>query len=73
MLADGTLYPGIEHARIFGVGDSLGHDIAGAAVQGCSSSLVLTGIIGDVADAYLDREMARLGVRPTAIARRFVL
>lgn len=66
------LLPGVRRARIFGVGDSIEHDIAGAAAQGCSGLLVRTGIIADEDDFALELAMARFGARPTAIAPRFI-
>ncbi len=66
------LLPGMPHARIFGVGDSIEHDVAGAAAQGCRTLLVRTGILADADDAGLRAEAVRFGARPDAISSRFV-
>ncbi|HEX7391107.1 MAG TPA: TIGR01459 family HAD-type hydrolase [Acidiphilium sp.] len=64
--------PGISRRRIVGVGDSIEHDIAGAAAQGCRTLLVRTGILAGADTAGLDSEMARFGARPDAIVPEFV-
>lgn len=64
--------PGISRRRIVGVGDSIEHDIAGAAAQGCRTLLVRTGILADAGEAELDSEMTRFGARPDAMTSRFV-
>lgn len=66
-----ALLPGVPPARVFGVGDSLEHDIAGAAARGCGSVLVRTGIIAGADDTMVEREMARWDVRPGAVLDRF--
>lgn len=66
-----ALLPGIPRTRIFGVGDSIEHDIAGAAARGCPSVLVRTGIIAGADDAALNAEMVRWSVRPQALAAKF--
>lgn len=66
-----ALLPGVPHARIFGVGDSLEHDIAGAVAAGCRGLLVRTGIIDGLDDAALRVEMRRFSTLPDAVAPRF--
>jgi ribonucleotide monophosphatase NagD (HAD superfamily) len=65
------MLPGVPRARIFGVGDSIEHDIAGAAARGCASVLVRTGIITGLDDAALEGEMIRFASRPTAVMAKF--
>lgn len=65
------LLPGMPHARIFGVGDSIEHDIAGAAAQGCRTLLVRTGILAGAGEAGLSAEAERFGARPDAVTPRF--
>jgi HAD superfamily hydrolase (TIGR01459 family) len=67
-----ALLPGIARARIFGVGDSIEHDVGGAAARACGSVLVRTGIIAGADDATLDAEMVRWACRPSAVMPRFV-
>lgn len=66
-----ALLPGVPRARIFGVGDSIEHDIAGAAARGCASVLVRTGIIAGLGDVALEGEMIRFASRPTAVMAKF--
>ncbi|GBQ21929.1 TIGR01459 family HAD-type hydrolase [Acidiphilium acidophilum] len=66
-----ALLPGIPRPRIFGVGDSIEHDVAGAAARGCNSVLTRTGIIAHASDAALAAEMTRYACRPTTIMSRF--
>jgi HAD superfamily hydrolase (TIGR01459 family) len=60
----------VPRARVWAVGDSLEHDIRGAAAQGCRSLLLLTGIAEGWNAATLAAEMARQGAEPDAVARR---
>ncbi|MCB8880336.1 TIGR01459 family HAD-type hydrolase [Acidisoma cellulosilytica] len=53
--------------RIWAVGDSLEHDIAGAAALGCRSILVTTGILGGSTPADIADEMTRWQTQPDAI------
>jgi HAD superfamily hydrolase (TIGR01459 family) len=61
----------VDPARIWAVGDSLEHDVAGAAAQGCRSLLVLTGIMAGRSEAWLAGEIARWGAAPDAIIPAF--
>jgi HAD superfamily hydrolase (TIGR01459 family) len=61
----------VDRSRIWAVGDSIEHDVAGAAAQGCRSLLVLTGLMADQGQAALDEEVARWGVAPDAIMPAF--
>jgi HAD superfamily hydrolase (TIGR01459 family) len=67
-----ALLPGVSRVRMFGVGDSIEHDIAGAAARGCASVLVRTGIIASADDAAVEAEMVRWSCRPSAVAARFI-
>jgi HAD superfamily hydrolase (TIGR01459 family) len=58
---------GTPDARILCVGDSIDHDIGGAAQAGLASCLVRTGIIADATDAELDAQFARHGTAPDFI------
>lgn len=60
----------VRRGRIWAVGDSLEHDILGAAAQGCRSLLLLTGLAEGWEAKTLSAEMARLGIEPDAVARR---
>lgn len=66
-----NLLPDIPRHRIFGVGDSIEHDIAGAAARGCNSVLIRTGIIAHTPDATLATDMIRHACYPTTIMPRF--
>jgi HAD superfamily hydrolase (TIGR01459 family) len=57
--------------RIVCIGDSLEHDIAGAAGAGLSSCLVRTGILADTADAGLASLADSYGARPDFLMDRF--
>lgn len=57
--------------RICCIGDSIEHDIAGAARAGLRSMLVKTGILADADEAELDRLFRRHGARPDYVAERF--
>jgi len=61
----------VDRLRIWAVGDSIEHDVAGAAAQGCRSLLVLTGIMADQGQATLEEEVARWGAAPDAIMPAF--
>ena len=56
----------IDPSRIWAVGDSVEHDVAGAAAQGCRSVLVMTGIMAGRSEAYLAEEVTRFGAAPDA-------
>lgn len=62
---------GLDRGRIWAVGDSLEHDAAGAAAQGCRSLLLRTGIMAGRSTAELEAEMARCGVVPDAVLAAF--
>ncbi|MBM3573337.1 MAG: hypothetical protein FJX52_13425, partial [Alphaproteobacteria bacterium] len=62
---------GIPAGRVLVLGDSLEHDIAGAAATGLGSIYIRGGINADHSDGVLQEEMARLGVRPTYCAPGF--
>ncbi|MBB4003106.1 TIGR01459 family HAD-type hydrolase [Aurantimonas endophytica] len=57
-----ALIPGVEKRRILCVGDSIDHDIAGAAAFGAAAALVRTGILADVDRAEIDGRLASAGV-----------
>ncbi len=61
----------IDRSRIWAVGDSIEHDVAGAAAQGCRSLLVLTGIMAEQGEATLAEEVACWGAVPDAIMPAF--
>jgi HAD superfamily hydrolase (TIGR01459 family) len=61
----------VDRRRIWAIGDSIEHDVAGAAAQGCRSMLVLTGLMADQSEAMLVEEMARHGAAPDAIMPAF--
>ena len=61
----------VDRRRIWAVGDSIEHDVAGAAAQGCRSLLVLTGLMADRRDATLAEEVARWGATPDAVMPAF--
>jgi ribonucleotide monophosphatase NagD (HAD superfamily) len=61
----------VDRARVWAVGDSVEHDVAGAAAQGCRSLLVLTGIMAGGGEAMLAEEVARWRVSPDAIIPAF--
>ncbi|HTH99862.1 MAG TPA: TIGR01459 family HAD-type hydrolase [Acidisoma sp.] len=62
---------GLDRGRIWAVGDSLEHDAAGAAAQGCRSLLVRTGIMAGRSSTELEAEMARCGLVPDAVIAAF--
>jgi HAD superfamily hydrolase (TIGR01459 family) len=61
----------LDRGRIWAVGDSLEHDAAGAAAQGCRSLLVRTGIMAGRSVMELEAEIARCGVVPDAVLAAF--
>jgi HAD superfamily hydrolase (TIGR01459 family) len=61
----------VDRARIWAVGDSIEHDVAGAAAQSCRSVLVMTGLMADQSEAVLAGEVARWGAVPDAILPAF--
>jgi len=66
---------GIENRdRLLVVGDSLRTDIAGAAAAGIDALFITGGVhAGEFADrAALDRTLAESGLKPVAVAERFV-
>lgn len=71
MLAPG-LGDRVDRSRIWAVGDSLEHDAAGAAAQGCRSLLVRTGIMAGRSAAEMGAEMTRCRVVPDAVMAAFV-
>ncbi len=62
-----TLVPDIPADRILCIGDSIEHDIGGAAQAGLASCLVRTGIIADATDAELETQFAQADARPDFI------
>jgi HAD superfamily hydrolase (TIGR01459 family) len=61
----------VERPRVWAVGDSVEHDVAGAAGQGCRSLLVLTGLMAGRDQAMIDEEVSRWGAAPDAIIPAF--
>ena len=61
------LVPDIPAERILCIGDSIEHDIGGAARAGLASCLVRTGIIANLTDAELEAQFARADARPDFI------
>ena len=61
----------LDRQRIWAVGDSIEHDVAGAAAQGCRSLLVMTGLMAGGDEAALAAEIARWGAAPDAIMPAF--
>ena len=59
------------HGKVVCVGDSLDHDIAGAAGAGLDSVLVLTGLQQGTTGETIAVTSAALGVRPTFLMHRF--
>jgi HAD superfamily hydrolase (TIGR01459 family) len=60
-----------DRARVIGIGDSIEHDIAGAAHAGCASALVRTGIVEKASAAEIEAECARRNVQPTVLLDAF--
>lgn len=63
---------GVPDARICCVGDSIEHDIAGAAEAGFASVLVTTGILAQATEAERTQLFAEHGCTPDYILPRFV-
>lgn len=61
----------VRRDRIWAVGDSLEHDIAGAAAQGCRSILVTTGILAGVTADDLGGAIQRSAIQPDVILPTF--
>ena len=61
----------LDRSRVWAVGDSIEHDVAGAAVHGCRSLLVLTGLMAGQSAETLAEEVARWGVVPDAVMSAF--
>lgn len=57
--------------RLLAVGDSLEHDIAGAAAAGLETALVRTGVNSAFGDRELDRLLARAEYRPDWLLQAF--
>ncbi|HSX74448.1 MAG TPA: TIGR01459 family HAD-type hydrolase [Shinella sp.] len=68
-----ALLKGLPAGQIICIGDSLEHDIAGAAGAGLSSCLVRTGILADTADAGLASIADSYGARPDFVMEQFKL
>ncbi len=63
-------YP--EKARIVSIGDSLDHDILGAATFGIDSVLVRTGVQALVSEAALEVQMQKVQLAPRYLLKSFV-
>jgi HAD superfamily hydrolase (TIGR01459 family) len=61
----------VDRPRVWAVGDSIEHDVAGAAAHGCRTLLVLTGLMAGRSEAALAAEIARWRVAPDAIMSAF--
>ena len=59
-----ALHPGVDPARVLCVGDSIEHDVAGAAAAGLRSVLVRGGIFAEAPDAEIDRVSTLHRARP---------
>jgi ribonucleotide monophosphatase NagD (HAD superfamily) len=63
---------GLAHpARVLCVGDSIEHDIVGARGFGAAAALMLTGILAELGEAELQRELARYGARADLVIADF--
>ncbi len=62
------LLPGIAPSRILMIGDSLEHDVRGAANAGCQSLLVLTGLLARKTLSEVDDMLCRVDPQPDFIA-----
>jgi HAD superfamily hydrolase (TIGR01459 family) len=60
-----------EPSKVICIGDSIEHDIGGAATAGLDSVLVRTGILADETERGLDALMEKTGTRPTFLMKRF--
>ena len=63
---------GVPRARIWAVGDSVEHDVAGGARQSCRSALVLTGIAAALDAIGLEAEIKRFGANPDVVLPAFI-
>ena len=63
--------PGLDRARVAGVGDSVEHDVVGARDAGCRAVLVRQGIAAGASDAEIEAECQRRGAWPDASIERF--
>lgn len=61
----------LDRRRIWAVGDSIEHDVAGAAAHGCRSLLVMTGIMAGRDIPAVLAESLRWGAEPDAILPAF--
>lgn len=68
-----ALLKAVPAERIVCIGDSLEHDITGAAGAGLSSCLVRTGILADTTDAGLASIADKHGARPDFLMDQFTL
>lgn len=68
-----ALLPGIAADRILCIGDSIEHDISGAADAGLASCLVRTGILAYAAEADLARVAEHHGATPDFLMQRFTV
>jgi HAD superfamily hydrolase (TIGR01459 family) len=59
--------------RVVGIGDSIEHDVVGAANAGIASALVRSGILADLDRAGLEALYRQHGVRPDHVVSRFAL
>jgi HAD superfamily hydrolase (TIGR01459 family) len=59
--------------RVVGIGDSIEHDIVGAANAGIASALVRSGILADLDRAGLEALYRQHGVRPDHVVARFAI
>ena len=62
------LLPGIAPSRMLMIGDSLEHDVSGAADAGCQSLLVLTGLLARKTLSEVDDMLCRVDPQPDFIA-----
>ena len=63
----------VPRARVFGVGDSVEHDIAGAQEARCRSALVTAGILAGARDRDIAAEITRFGALPDFVLQSFTL
>ncbi|MDP9812886.1 HAD superfamily hydrolase (TIGR01459 family) [Rhizobium tibeticum] len=61
-----------DRRRVVCIGDSVEHDILGAASARLDSVLVRTGILADMSDGELDRIITDTGASPTYVMQAFV-
>jgi HAD superfamily hydrolase (TIGR01459 family) len=64
------LAPGVAKERILAIGDSIEHDIAGAARFGLPSALIRTGVLADFDGPTLERLYAEHNARPNFVLER---